>query len=73
MAKHAGAYRGDKRRKEIARQKKQEEKRLRRLNKSKGTGAQETEEMPAENLSGEGAETESAAGENTEAGNTEPS
>lgn len=33
MAKHAGAYRSDKRRKEILRLKKQEEKRQRRLSK----------------------------------------
>lgn len=36
MSKHTGAYRGDKRRKEIARQKKQEEKRQRRISKGKG-------------------------------------
>ena len=34
MAKHAGAYRSDKRKKELARLKKQEEKRLRRQKKS---------------------------------------
>jgi hypothetical protein len=33
LAKHAGAYKSDKRRKEISRQKKQEEKRQRRLSK----------------------------------------
>lgn len=33
MAKHAGAYRSEKRKKEISRQKKQEEKRQRRLKK----------------------------------------
>ncbi len=33
MAKRAGAYKGEKRRKEISRQKKQEEKRQRRLKK----------------------------------------
>ncbi len=33
MAKHAGAYKSDKRRKEVLRQKKQEEKRQRRLQK----------------------------------------
>jgi len=33
LAKRAGAYRGEKRRKEIARQKKQEEKRQRRFQK----------------------------------------
>ena len=33
MPKHAGAYKGEKRRKEVARQKKQEERRQRRLQK----------------------------------------
>ncbi len=33
MAKHTGAYKGEKRRKEVARQKKQEERRQRRLHK----------------------------------------
>lgn len=37
MAKHAGAYRSDKRRKELSRLKKQEEKRKRRLNKKVGS------------------------------------
>jgi hypothetical protein len=44
LAKHAGAYRSDKRRKEILRLKKQEEKRQRRL--SKGSEPQkDTEEV----------------------------
>lgn len=34
MAKHAGAFKSDKRRKELARQKKQEEKRQKRLKKA---------------------------------------
>ncbi len=42
MAKRAGAYRSEKRKKELGRQKKQEEKRLRRLRKSQGGGAEET-------------------------------
>jgi hypothetical protein len=33
LAKHTGAYKGEKRRKEVARQKKQEERRQRRLHK----------------------------------------
>ncbi len=33
MPKHAGAYKGEKRRKEVARQKKQEERRQRRFHK----------------------------------------
>jgi len=33
LAKHAGAYKGEKRRKELSRQKKQEEKRQRRFKK----------------------------------------
>ena len=36
MAKHAGAYRSEKRKKEVKRQKKQEEKRLRRQGLLKG-------------------------------------
>ncbi len=47
-------YRGDKRRREDAQRKKQEEKRNKRLNKSKvstasETGAQPTEETPLQN------------------------
>ena len=45
MAKHAGAYRSDKRRKEILRLKKQEEKRQRRL--SKGIEPQKDTEVEA--------------------------
>ena len=45
MAKHAGAYRSDKRRKEILRLKKQEEKRQRRL--SKGSDLQKDTEVEA--------------------------
>ncbi|MDH5202598.1 MAG: hypothetical protein OEW69_05005 [Nitrospirota bacterium] len=37
MAKHAGAFRSEKRRKELSRLKKQEEKRKRRLNKKVGS------------------------------------
>jgi len=37
LAKRAGAYKGEKRRKELSRQKKQEEKRQRRLNKKAGS------------------------------------
>ncbi len=36
MAKRAGAYKSEKRKKELMRQKKQEEKRKRRLSKSEG-------------------------------------
>jgi hypothetical protein len=45
LAKHAGAYRSDKRRKEILRLKKQEEKRQRRL--SKGIEPQKDKEVEA--------------------------
>jgi hypothetical protein len=45
LAKHAGAYRSDKRRKEILRLKKQEEKRQRRL--SKGSDTQKDTEVEA--------------------------
>lgn len=38
MARHPGAYRGEKRRKELLRQKKQEEKRLKRFKKEPGSG-----------------------------------
>ena len=44
MAKRAGAYRSEKRKKELTRQKKQEEKRQRRLNK--GGTEQENPESP---------------------------
>jgi len=37
LAKHAGAFRSEKRRKELSRLKKQEEKRKRRLNKKVGS------------------------------------
>ena len=42
MPKHARAFKSDKRRKELSRQKKQEEKRQRRLNKD-GNPKQDTE------------------------------
>ena len=47
MAKSQRAYKGEKRKKEIARQKKKEEKMKRRLNKR--TDAQDTEKPEAEN------------------------
>ena len=47
MARHAGAFKGDKRRKELSRQKKQEDKRQKRLNKNKET-QNEPETMPSE-------------------------
>ncbi len=43
MPKHAGAYKGEKRRRELSRQKKQEEKRQRRF--KKGVSAQKDNEM----------------------------
>ncbi len=49
MAKRAGAYRSEKRKKEISRQKKQEEKRLKRLRKGQGGAGEEiAEEAPEE-------------------------
>lgn len=45
MAKHAGAYRGDKRRKELARQKKQEEKRQRRFSREKPSETSDIEDI----------------------------
>jgi hypothetical protein len=59
LAKHAGAYRSDKRRKEILRLKKQEEKRQRRLSKGSDTQkdteveASETEVMDSEGVTKE--------------------
>ncbi|MEW6215508.1 MAG: hypothetical protein AB1478_09970 [Nitrospirota bacterium] len=47
MAKHAGAYRSEKRRKELSRQKKQEEKRQRRFNK-KVSAQQDTKLIDSE-------------------------
>ena len=47
MPKHAGAYKGEKRRKEVARQKKQEERRQRRLHKGDRSLA-ETEKVEQE-------------------------
>jgi hypothetical protein len=47
LAKRARAYRGEKRSKELARQKKQEEKRLRRHSK-RVNGQPETEEIDSE-------------------------
>ncbi len=47
MGKHAGMYKSTKRRKELSRQKKQEEKRLKRLNKG-GTPEQQDEAQGAE-------------------------
>ncbi len=49
MGKHAGMYKSTKRKKELARQKKQEEKRQRRLNK--GTGSEQPGE---ESVAGSG-------------------
>ena len=56
MAKHAGAYRSDKRRKEILRLKKQEEKRQRRI--SKGSDPQQDTEVAASDTEVEASETE---------------
>ena len=47
MPKHAGAYKGEKRRKELARQKKQEERRQRRFHKDDRTPS-ETEKVEQE-------------------------
>jgi hypothetical protein len=62
LAKRAGAYRSEKRKKEIGRQKKQEEKRLKRLKKVQGGAAgEELEGEPEEQAGVEpeaGAETE---------------
>jgi len=47
LPKHAGAYKGEKRRKEVARQKKQEERRQRRFEKDDRTPS-ETEKVEQE-------------------------
>ncbi len=62
MAKRAGAYKSEKRKKELMRQKKQEEKRKRRLSKSEGaageseTGVAEGVELTDADQAGAGAE-----------------
>jgi hypothetical protein len=68
LAKRAGAYRSEKRKKEISRQKKQEEKRLRRLKKNQGgdtgemTGEEQEDASPDEETGQTDAgETEGAA------------
>lgn len=52
MAKHAGAYKSEKRKKELLRQKKQEEKRQRRLKKEHASEATEQEHLGREEDSG---------------------
>ncbi len=68
MAKRAGAYRSEKRKKELGRQKKQEEKRLKRLRKGQAGPAGETPEGVSEDQAGmepeaEGETAEPAEGE----------
>ncbi len=62
LAKRAGAYRSEKRKKELGRQKKQEEKRLKRLRRSQGGATGETPDEVSEEQAGmepeAGAETE---------------
>ena len=48
MPKRAGAYKGEKRRKELSRQQKQEEKRLRRFQKGDGTSSEAEKVEPEE-------------------------
>lgn len=50
MPKHAGAYKGEKRRKELARQKRQEERRQRRFHKGDRSSA-DTEKAEQEETS----------------------
>lgn len=47
MARHTGSYKSEKRKKELSRIKKQEEKRQRRLGKDKETDKTETTDMTA--------------------------
>lgn len=55
MAKHAGAYKSEKRKKELSRQKKREEKRSRRINKGTGEGQEPESASPEEKESSENA------------------
>jgi len=48
LPKRAGAFKGQKRQKELSRQKKQEEKRQRRLHKGDGTSSEAEKLMPEE-------------------------
>ena len=48
MPKHAGAYKGEKRRKELARQKRQEERRQRRFHKGDRSSAETEKAEPEE-------------------------
>jgi len=69
MAKRAGAYRSEKRKKEVKRQKKQEEKRLRRLGLIKPGGETENPEAGDQEIPVTGeveAEQEEAKGEEVE-------
>lgn len=54
MARHSGAYKGDKRRKEVARLKKQEEKRQRRFSKVRDPEAPYPEDAVTENIENAG-------------------
>jgi hypothetical protein len=65
MAKRAGAYRSEKRKKEVKRQKKQEEKRLRRLGLVKPAEESDNPEAPDQEIqvSGETEEEQEAAQE----------
>jgi len=73
MAKRAGAYRSEKRKKEVKRQKKQEEKRLRRSGLLKPSGENENPEGidPDAALSGEAVEGQEEGHEEGEAEETE--
>ena len=71
MAKRAGAYRSEKRKKEVKRQKKQEEKRLRRSGLLKPSGENENPEgidpqAPLSEETGEGHEKAQEEGETEE-------
>jgi hypothetical protein len=58
MGKRPGVFRGDKKRKEISRQKKQEEKRLRRFNKGKEPAPGETADIASTDMDVRNAEIE---------------
>ena len=60
MAKHAGAYKSEKRRKEVSRQKKREEKLQRRLHKGLDTKPEAEQELAQNEVSQDEKTTESA-------------
>jgi len=54
LPKRAGVYKGERRRKELSRQKKQEEKRQRRFQKGEGGPSDREKVLPEETTKGDG-------------------